>query len=202
MSNVADNGVWHVERTLTPTGDRMEVVAADGSRRVLTSIVAPAQLGRPALDGDRVVFHKAGLLGSKLLEINIRTGEVRTLRSTVRGVLLNPVLSGATLLYVHSSFERQELKLGTRGGRRDGKRDKTVFSMVPTARRDAAHEPGHHRHNEGYKNGFGRRLPARPKPGVVETLWEPAFAAGGATVTRLHHRPDGGIDTAVLTVTI
>ena len=71
---------------------------------------------------------------------------------------------------------------------------------VPTARRDSGIEPGKHRHKEGYKNKYGRRLPARPQPGVVETLWDPVFAAGGANVTKLHHRPDGGIDTAVIPV--
>ena len=200
MSNVADNGRWHVERTVSPTGDRMEVIKADGSRTLIASVNPPAQLGRPALDGDRLVFHQAGRFASKLFEVNLATGARTTLRSTRRGVMLNPSLSGERLLYVHSSFERQKLKLGTRTAKLDGEKDKVVFSMVPTARRDAGYEKGRHRHSEGYKNHYGKRLPARPAPGVVETLWEPTFAAGGAVVTRLHQRPDGGVDTAVLNV--
>jgi hypothetical protein len=72
--------------------------------------------------------------------------------------------------------------------------------MVPTARRDKGYEDGHHPHHEGYKGGHRPKLPTRPAAGVVETLWEPTFASGGAVITKLHQRPDGGIDTAVLPV--
>jgi hypothetical protein len=200
VSNVADNGRWRVERVGSASGDRIEVVNADGSRRLINSVSPPAQLGRPALDGDRLVFHQAGRFSSKVLEVNLATGVRATLRSTRRGVLLNPSLSGERLLYVHSTFERQKLKLGARTAKQNGEHDKVVFSMVPTARRDKGYEDGHRRHKEGYKNHYGKHLPARPEPGVVETLWEPTFAAGGAIVTRLHQRPDGGVDAAVLNV--
>jgi hypothetical protein len=178
----------------------MERINPDGSRTLLASVNAPAQLGRPALDGDRLVFHQVGRVASKIVEINLATGKRETLRSTRRGVMLNPSLSGERLIYVHSTFERQKLKLGTRGGKQNGEKDKVPFSMVPTARRDSGFEPGKHRHNQGYRNKYGQRQPERPKPGVVETLWDTVFAAGGANVTKLHHRPDGGIDTAVIAV--
>jgi hypothetical protein len=200
VSNVADNGRWHVERVATATGDRMERVNGDGTRTLIAAVNSPAQLGRPALDGDRLVFHQAGRFESKLLEVNLATGVQTTLRATRRGVMLNPSLSGERLIYVHSTFERQKLKLGTRTDKRNGESDKVKFTMVPTARRDKGYEDGHHPHHEGYKDGHRPKLPARPGPGVVETLWEPTFAAGGAVVTRLHQRPDGGIDTAVLPV--
>lgn len=200
MSNVADNGRWHVERVGSAVGDRMELVNADGSRRLLAAANAPAQLGRPALDGDRLVFHQAGRFASKLIEFDLATGKQTTLRSTRRGVMLNPALSGDRLLYVHSTFERQKLRLGSRIAKLNGERDKVPFSMVPTARRDKGYENGRHPHHEGYPDGHRPKLPARPRAGVVETLWEPSFAAGGAVVTRLHQRPDGGVDTAVLNV--
>lgn len=198
MSNVAANERWQVERIGSPGGDRLELVGADGSRRVLSTVPAPAQLGRPALDGDRLVFHRAGRSGSELIEIDLATGVQTTLRSTVRGVMLNPSLSGERLLYVHSSFERQKLKLGARVGQRDGSRDAVVYSQTPTARRDRGVEGGRHKHHEGYRNGYGARLPQRPRPGIVQTLWETSFSGAQAVVTRLQHRPDGGVDTAVL----
>lgn len=200
MTNLADNGRWRVERVGSPEGDRLDLVYADGTRDAIRTVAAPAQLGRPALEGDRLVFHEAGRLQSKLLEVNLATGQRRTLRSTSTGVMLNPSLSGERLLYVHSTFERQRLMLGTRGGKLDGRNDKSVFSMVPTARRDKGYENGRHLHAEGYKNGRGRKLPARPKPGVVETLWETGFTPEGANVTRLHQRLDGGVDIAVIPV--
>lgn len=203
LSNVANNGRWLVERVGSAKGDQMDLVRPDGTRLALTSVLAPGQLGRPALDGDRVVFHKAVASGSKLLEFNLATGVVTTLRATSTGVLLNPVLSGEGLLYVHSTFEWQRLMSGSRTGAGDGGDDRVQLSMVPTARRDSGHEPGRHRHSEGYRNGFGRHLPQRPRPGVVQTLWEPAFAGvGRATVTRLDHGDDGGVAVETLAVTL
>ena len=200
--NTAQNERWLIERVATPAGDRMERVNPDGSRTLLASVNAPAQLGRPALDGDRLVFHQAGRIASKIVEIDLATGKRENLRSTRRGVMLNPSLNGERLIYVHSTFERQKLKLGPRVGKQNGDADKVAYSMVPTARRDAGIEPGKHRHSQGYKNKYGMRLPERPQPGVVETLWDPVFAACGATVTKLRHRPDGGIDVTVIPVTL
>jgi cytochrome c biogenesis protein CcdA len=197
---VAVSDAWLVLRIGQPDGDRLEAISLpDGARRIVTSIAAPAQIGRPALEGDRLVFHIAGRRMSKLREINLRTGETRTLRSSREGVLLNPSLEGERLLYVHSSYRRQRLKLGLRSGRRNGRHDEIVYSMTPTARRDSGHEKGRHLHHEGYRHGRPKLWP-RPAPGVVETLWSTGLAPHQALVARLRQQQSGAAGSELLAI--
>ena len=190
---------WLVLRVTIAAGDRLEAVSLpDGARRVITSVNAPGQLGRPALEGDRLVFHHAGRASSKLREINLRTGATRTLRSTREGLLLNPSLEGERLLYVHASYRRQRLKLGVRQGRRDGRFDEIVYSVPPTARRDSARESGRHLHHEGYS----RRPPLweRPEANVVMSLWSTALAPRQALIARLRQQGDGTASSELLAI--
>jgi hypothetical protein len=146
---------------------------------------APAQLGRPALAGGRLLFHVAGVSASRIDEIDLASGRRRTLRRQARTLLLNPSARGASLLYVRSTFERQELRIG-RLGTRSARRDRTLYRIVPTGRRDAGHEPGE-RHKA---HGHPKKLPPRPRRGVAYTLWSTALGRDAAYVTRL--RQDTG----------
>lgn len=180
---------WRSHQTGGP--DRIQIVdlAAPGATP-LTIAQAPAgTLGRPALDGTRVVYHLAGRLsGSRLVEYDIATGRARFLRRERRALLLNPSLAGDRLVFVRSTRRRQQLIVGTR----ERGSDRAVYGIAPTGRRDTGAEAGHKRHREGYRSGRAPALPARPKPGVTRSLWTTALAGGTAYVTRLRSPRSGG----------
>jgi hypothetical protein len=153
--------------------------AAPAVRRIARA-GAGSTLGRPALTGDRLLFHVAGAARGRIDQVLLRDGRRSTLRSAPRTLLLNPSSDGRRLLYVRSTFQRQQLRIGVLG-RRPVRRDHSLYGTVPTGRRDEGHEPGpsHHAH------GWPRKLPPRPKPGVSVTLWSTALGSGSAFVTRL-----------------
>ena len=113
-------------------------------------------------------------------------------------LLLNPSEQGGTLLYVRSSYQRQQVLTGPRRAR-DGDRDRSLLTARPTARRDAAKERGRKRHREGYPGGRAPRLPERPPEGVSVTLWSTALAPAVAYVTRIR-RTDKGTTTVILSL--
>ena len=87
------------------------------------------------------------------------------LRSERRALLLNPSFDGHELLYVRSTYTRQELRLGP-PVRRATTRDRRLYGTTPTGRRDAGHEQGHGRHRAGYPDGKPPRLAPRPPAGI------------------------------------
>jgi hypothetical protein len=96
---------------------------------------------------------------------------------------------------VRAVFSRQELRLGPLS-RRSPRRDRKLWSTVPTGRRDAGHEPGdrHKRH------GHPHKLWKRPRRGVSATLWTTALAADAAYVTRLRQVSGQPLATEILRV--
>ena len=181
---VAVSERWLIVRIGDDRGDRLEAIALDGRGRFeIARVRAPAQLGRPAIDGDRVVFHVAGRTKSELREIDLRTGAPRTLRRAEEGVVLNPSLLGNRLLYVSSTATRQQLLIG----RTDGERDHALYGMVPTARRDSGHAPGRGRHRAGYPRKRPPRLcgttPAGGDAHAVDDRTRRAARVHGAVAT-------------------
>ena len=146
------------------------------------AVASAAELGRPALADERLLFHTAE---GRIDEIALGTGGRRTLRRQPRALLLNPSARGDLLLYVRSTSERQELRLGPLRPRTE-RRDRTLYGIVPTGRRDAGHEPG----DEHKRHGHPKKLPPRPPRGVAYTLWTTALGEREAYVTRL--RQDAG----------
>jgi hypothetical protein len=165
--------------------------------RVVASAGASDQLGRPALAGQSLVFHRAARTGSQIRLLDLGTGGERLLRSERRALLLNPSFDGRELLYVRSTYTRQELRLGP-PGRRAPTRDRRLYGTTPTGRRDAGHEEGHGRHRAGYPGGRPPRLAPRPPAGISYTLWSTALGPQAAYVTRLRHR--GGTTTTTAAV--
>jgi hypothetical protein len=163
--------------------------------RVVATARGSEQLGRPALAGQSLVFHRAGRKGSQIRLLDLGTGRERVLRSERLALLLNPSFDGRDLLYVRSTYTRQELRLGP-PGRRPATRDRVLYSTTPTARRDDDHDKGRHRHHEGYPGGHPPPLPARPPAGITDTLWTTALGPSTAYVTRLRLR--GGTTTATV----
>ncbi len=112
--------------------------------------------------------------------VDLASGQAATARQERRALLLNPSLHGGRLLYVRAYYARQELRLGP-VTRRSPRRDRRLWSTVPTGRRDAGHEPGD-RHKQ---HGQPHKLWKRPARGVSASLWTTALAADAAYVTRL-----------------
>ncbi|HEV2814898.1 MAG TPA: hypothetical protein VGW10_16705, partial [Solirubrobacteraceae bacterium] len=153
-----------------PAGEPREVTAGP-----------PDALGRPAIDGDRVVFHVAGARSSRIVEADLASGLRRTLRRSTRSSLTNPSLLGDDLLYVQTTQWSQSLRLGSR----------TLLRIAPAIRADKGYST---------KHGPHRRVaqPRRPRKegprGTTTTLWTTALAPDAAYVTRLRQR--GGATTA------
>jgi hypothetical protein len=168
---------------------------APAAPRVVARAASGTTLGRPSLTGDRLLFHVAGASRARIVEIRLATGRRSTLRSAPRALLLNPSSDGRRLLYVRSTFQRQQLRIGLLRAR-PVRRDRSLYGTVPTGRRDEGHEPGpqHDAH------GWPRKLPPRPKPGVQVTLWSTALAAGSAYVTRLRQDTDQPVRATLLRV--
>ena len=175
---VAVSASWVVWRARESGRDTIRAAPLAGGRVV--RVMRGADLGRPALDGDRVAFHVGGRAGGRIIVADLGRGRRRTVRRERRAQLLNPSLRGDRLLYVRAIYSRQELRLGALG-RRPPSRARRRWATVPTGRRDAGHEPGieHHRH------GHPKRLWRRPRKGVAATLWTTALAGDAAYVTRL-----------------
>lgn len=157
--------------------------------RTLESIPARAQIGRPVIEGDYVVYHLAGRSGSRIMLRDLALGSVDVVRQTRRALLLNPTLVGDTLLHVSSTARIQELLLGPLDGS-----DRSLYATAPTARRDTGREPGRRRHRH-YRFIRGRYRPVappalapRPPSGSTVTLWTTALDPATAYVTRLTQR--------------
>jgi hypothetical protein len=164
-------------------------------------VTAPDEIGRPSLDGDRLVFHLATRAASRVVEIYVPTGRVSVLRSAHDGaLLLNPSELGGRVLYVRSSPQGQDVLLGPRRGR-SATADVRLYGTHPTVRRDAGHEPGHGRHRAGYPGGRPPKLPARAPAGVDLTLWTTALAPDAAYVTSIR-RTAAATTTQILSLTL
>ncbi|MBW3609079.1 MAG: hypothetical protein KY463_12140 [Actinobacteria bacterium] len=193
---------WLVWRAREPAGDVLRVLDLGAPAETPADIRrarAPDRIGRPSIDGDRVVYHLARRAGNSAIEeIYLPTRRWTRLRTAREGAqLLNPSEQGGALLYIRSTAERQQVLLGPRRARR-GTRDRSLFSMYPVSRRDAVRERGRSRHGAGYPRGRAPRLPPRPPAGVTVTLWSTALASGGAYVSRMRRTARGSTSTAIL----
>jgi hypothetical protein len=180
-------------RAHTDQGDALLAAPlAGGDARV---IAQAAELGRPALEGDRAAFHSMDGRTSRIVLADLAGGTTVTVRSERRALLLNPSLLGGRLLYVRAFYKRQELRIGPQSKRRIG-RDRRLWETVPTGRRDAGYEPGveHHRH------GHPSKMWKRPRRGLSMTLWTTALAADAAFVTRLRQFEGKPLATEILRV--
>ena len=198
----AFSGRWLVWRASVADGDvlrMLDLQAPDQPPADLRQVAAPGGIGRPSLDGDRVVYHYAQRSVSRIEEIYLPTQRRTVLRTGRNGAqLLNPSEEGGDLLYVSASAERQQLLIGPRRARR-GDRDRRLLSMPATVRRDAGHEPGRRRHREGYPRNRAPRSPPRAPAGAEVTLWSTALAPGAAYVSRMR-RTERGTSSVILRI--
>jgi len=185
--------VWRARQGELERIQAIDLTALAGPTQTLLALRSPGRIGRPSVDAGRVVFNVAMPSASRIEEIDLPSHRRSVLRRARSGaLLLNPALYNGGLLYVSSSALRQELLLGPRRGAR--RRDRRLYSMHPTVRRDAGHEPGRRRHGAGYPGHRPPRLPARAPQGVDITLWSTALDAGHAYVSRM--RRAGGVTSS------
>jgi hypothetical protein len=151
----------------------------DGAPGPATAAPSGEELGRPALDGDALLFHRTGTHGSVIDRIDLATGKRRTLRAQRRVLLLNPSALNGRMVYVRSTARRQQLLVGAAVRRSTG-RDRVVWSTLETGRPDAGCEPG-----RCHALDHPHHAPPRPPRGRNDTLWTTAVGPDAAYVTRL-----------------
>jgi hypothetical protein len=158
--------------------------------------VAPAgqEIGRPSLSGDRLLYDSTTKTGAIVRLVDLSTGGATTLRRERRALLLNPSARGTRLLYVRSTYRRQQLRLGPLRPRRP-RYDRVLWSTTPTGRRDAEHEHGFVE-NEHTPGGLYPRPPANRH----DTLWTTALGPRAAYVTRLRQYTGKPVRAALLRV--
>jgi hypothetical protein len=189
---------WLAWRVRAPAGDQMFVLdLSGGTPQAVAGEAAPGELGRPAIAGDTILFHVATRNGSRIDAFDVLTGQRRIVRSERRALLTNPAAFGGDLVYVRSTFQRQQVRFGPLT-RRAVRRDRSLYSTVPTGRRDSNHEKGKERHREGPNSP--QPLSPRPKPGVETTLWSTALDQTAAYVTKLVKRRGKPLEAAILRV--
>ena len=190
---LAVSAAWVAWRAREADGDALYAAPLAGGEARL--VARAPELGRPALEGDRLAYHVNGGTGGKIVIADLAAGTAATVRSERRALLLNPSLLDGRLLYVRALFSRQELRIGpqTKSGPR---RDRQLWQTVPTGRRDAGHEPG----NRHKRHGQPHKLWRRPRLGLSLTLWTTALTGDAAYVTRLRQVSGLPLETEILRV--
>ena len=136
------------------------------------------ELGRPDVVAERVLFHVAGLGGSRIVIADPADGTRRTLRRKPGVQVSNPSSDGERLLHVHAWGRQQELRLGPL---EPGGEDRVIAVHPSSGRRDREHEEGRRRHRYRYR----APLPPIAPRGETQSLWSTALAPDGAYVTRI-----------------
>jgi hypothetical protein len=161
-------------------------IADTSKTTAVASVSPPAQIGRPSIDGDLIVFHVATRRASWIQAVDLAAGKRSRLRKSTSAQLLSPVVLGGRLLYVKVSRCAQQLRLGAAGGGAEH----VLLTLPPLAGWDLGHEKRHTKQ--------GERLPCRGRTHSTATsLWTTALASGAAYVTTLH-RSGGRIPTPTL----
>jgi hypothetical protein len=173
---VAVSDSWLVTRAPSATGDVLEArqIAAPDEVTTIATVKSPDQLGRPALDGDAVVYHVAARHGSRIVQHDLATAGSRVVRRSSSALLTNPSLLAGRLLYVRQTSLAQLLELGPA---RPGARNRILYRLGAPAGHDAGYERGHSRRTR------------TPHPRTAQwTLWTSALSATHAYVTLLPRR--------------
>jgi hypothetical protein len=163
---------WVVTRERNAKGGDALVarsLQAPDDARIVASAGPPAQLGRPSLDGDLLVFHVATRRESRIVAADLATGTSRVVRRSRSAQLTNPSVLADDLLYVRQTSTGQRLELGAVDRTN---RNRVLYRLGSPAPRDRGYEPGHSR--------VTRTPKTRLAPG---TLWTTALSSQYAYVT-------------------
>jgi hypothetical protein len=175
---------WRVGQTLwvAPIGDG----GFGGGTRV-----AAGDVGRPALDGNTLLYDYYG----RIAAIDLTTMQRTVLRREARAQLRGPAALNGRLVYVRATYRRQQVMAGPLIAQ-STREDKALWGTVPTGRRDAGEEGGKHKNAPGHRHD----LWPRPKRGVADTLTTTAAAADAVYVTRLRQRKGAPLQAVVLRI--
>ena len=192
---IAVSSAWVVWRVRQSGGDLLLAARVTDPSRVARVAVThgATQIGQPSLDGGTLVFAISGRASSRIASVDLERGRSHTLRRGRTGVLVsNPSLRAGRLLYVRTSSRTQELLLGrARGGR-----ERVLYRIAATARRDRGYDKGRHplRHHFHPKHP-----PPAQRGATTTTLWTTALTDTEAYVTRLRSA-HGATSASVLRV--
>jgi len=169
VTAVAVSDTWLVTRA----GNALDARSIADPRTVVrvATTKSPAQLGRPALDGDLVVYHVATPRLSTIFVFDLATAKRRAVRKSKTSLLTNPSLLGGELLYDRQTSRAQLVELGPLD---EGAYDRAVYRLTAPSVHDAGHEPGYSHHT--------RNLPPRTSKW---RLWTTALSGTQAYVTLL-----------------
>jgi cytochrome c biogenesis protein CcdA len=194
VDGLAVSDRWVVLRRRQARGWALHACAVPaGTCTAIARYSAPTRIGRPAIDGDRVVYDLSGRTQSRIDEVDLAAGARATLRRDSRRTFAHPSLSGEQLLYVETTQFHQALVLGLR----TEPRGRTLLAIAPAITADKGFTTKHGPHRPGIRRP--QRLPKEGPAGTTTTLWTTALAADAAYVTRLRER-DGVTRAALLRV--
>jgi len=168
---------WLVYRRASSGRVRLyaQSLATSGETLPVSSARLPGMLGRPALDGQRLVFSVTTQHASWITFVDLSTREARRLRESRISQLLNPSLLGSRLLYVRNGRCSQTLQEGRVARRGQGR---ALYSLPPMAGWDLGHE-----------RGFSKQGERRPCRGHTrqtgKVLWTTALGEHQAYLTVL-----------------
>ena len=169
VTAVAVSDTWLVTRS----GNALDARSIDDPQTVVrvATTKAPAQLGRPALDGDLLVYHVATPRLSTIVSYDLATASRRTVRKSKTSLLTNPSLLGGELLYDRQTSRFQLVELGPLAS---GAHDRIIYRLAAPSVHDAGHETGY--------SPRTRNVPPRT---AKWRLWTTALSGGQAYVTLL-----------------
>ena len=169
VTAVAVSDTWLVTRTAKSLDAR--TIADPGTVLHLATAKSATQLGRPALDGDVVVYHVATRRLSTIVSFDLTTATRRTVRTSKTNLLTNPSLLAGELLYDRQTSRAQLVELGPLD---DGGRDRVLYRLGAPSVHDAGHEPG-----------YSHRTRNVPPPTAKWRLWTTALSDTQGYVTLL-----------------
>ncbi len=109
---------------------------------VVARAAAPATLGRPSLDGAKLVYSHSSTRANSLRLRVLTSGRGKTLLASRHWLLSAPSVFNGSFSFVRTTNERQEVRLRKLGGRKTGH---LLYSIPATSYRDRDHGIGHHR---------------------------------------------------------
>jgi hypothetical protein len=179
LTKIAVSSRWVAVRSTRPDGgDEIGVfrISRPSSRRIVASVAPPHELGRPAIAGNRVVFHRAGPESSAIFSADMRGGDPDRLARSRKVQLLHPSMRSGGLVYVALDRCGQKLRLADT----DGDNPRTLVRLAPLARRDRGHEHGHTRQGRRATTcSHGRLGPS------THMLWTAAAGTTDVLFTRI-----------------
>jgi len=143
LNALAVSDSWVVYRAREADGAESLVgvsLLAPGLRRSPAKARPAGELGRPALDGQTLVFSLDTPRHSLIEAVSLDSGARRVLRSSGSAALLNPAELGGRLLYERVDRCAQELRIGSPSGSRH---DRVLLRLPSTVRRDTGYERGY-----------------------------------------------------------